>query len=257
MKARLFLRLVSALALAMLAVPIPALAAPTNDYFGSATAIGALPYSDSEDISLATTEPGEPQMCNFSPRTVWYSFTPSANAQVRADMVGSSFSDTNLRVYQAISSGIFGLSLVPNGCATFGGSVTFSAQAGATYYLQAGTVFSSFGTARVNVQAILPPANDDFANATPIGSLPFQQSVDTSAATRQAGEPGPSCASGTLSGTVWYAYTPAASGSVSASASSRQAGWTAWSPSTITCAQGSGGWPNVAISSGACGWPMR
>jgi hypothetical protein len=41
--------------------------------------------------------------------------------------------------------------------------------------------------------------------------------VDTAAASREAGEPTASCESSPLSGTVWYAYTPATGGSISAS----------------------------------------
>jgi hypothetical protein len=213
------LRLLAALAVLALNLPTTALAAaPPNDYFASATPIAGLPFaSDPADISLATTEFGEPQPCNFSPRTVWYSFTPAVNTVVSVDMVGSSFSDTILRVYQAISPGIFGLSLVPNGCASFGGSVSFTAQAGTTYYFQAGSVFSAFGTARVNLQG--PPSNDNFADAKPIAGPGFSEAVNTASATRESGEPTPSCASSVSGGTMWYAFTPSVSGSVSGPAS--------------------------------------
>ena len=52
------------------------------------------------------------------------------------------------------------------------------------------------------------PTNDDFANATVIGSLPFTDSgVDTTQATLEAGEPGGGCPT-YGGGTVWYAITP-------------------------------------------------
>jgi hypothetical protein len=59
--------------------------------------------------------------------------------------------------------------------------------------------------------ASAPPANDDFDNATLIGSLPFTDSVDMSGATVASDDPTPSCAgpAGNGPGTVWYAYTPA------------------------------------------------
>src|SRR5690242_7105307 len=58
------------------------LVAPSNDNFGNATVIAALPFSDSVDITDATVEPGEqPPSCAFgssSGKTVWYTFTPAA-----------------------------------------------------------------------------------------------------------------------------------------------------------------------------------
>ncbi len=62
--------------------------------------------------------------------------------------------------------------------------------------------------------AIPPPANDDCANATVINSLPFTDTIDTSAATT-ADDPSTDCGSTntpTQSHSVWYSYTAAASG---------------------------------------------
>ncbi|MEO8275502.1 MAG: HYR domain-containing protein [Thermoanaerobaculia bacterium] len=49
------------------------------------------------------------------------------------------------------------------------------------------------------------PANDDCANATVVGALPFTDNVDTTAATTEGDEPASSC---TLDGaTIWYVFT--------------------------------------------------
>jgi hypothetical protein len=193
--------------------------APANDNFADATAILALPFSDSVDNTMATTESGEPQNCNFFARTVWYSFTPSANAVVRANMAGSTFGDTYFNVYQAAGPGFGGLNLMPPQCyGAYGNSVDFPVQAGITYYLQAGDLYSGGGLLQVNLQEVPPPPNDDFANATPIAALPFDDTVDNSGATQEVGEPTPPCTYGSpVGGSFWYAYTPATSGSVSAS----------------------------------------
>jgi len=58
---------------------------------------------------------------------------------------------------------------------------------------------------------VAPPANDDFADAQVIDSVPgmpewYKHEVDTSQATLQPGEPRP-C--GSIGATVWYEYTPA------------------------------------------------
>ncbi len=70
--------------------------------------------------------------------------------------------------------------------------------------------------ARFNVSAPSPPSNDNFASATQIAALPFSDTVDTTAATLEPGEPAPSCSSAPA-GSVWYAFTPATSESVTAS----------------------------------------
>ncbi len=75
------------------------------------------------------------------------------------------------------------------------------------------------GSYQLTIQEILPPPNDDFANATAILALPFSDAVDISAASIEASEPTPSCATfnGPVSRTAWYSFTPTATGSISAS----------------------------------------
>jgi PKD repeat protein len=202
-------------ALALPGASIALAAPPANDNFAAATVVPGLPFSDVVDNTEATEEAGEPQYC-YSPQTVWYTFTPSANVAVRADMAGSSFSETVLTVYESTGGGLGGLSFV--GCATWGSSLTFSAEAGKTYYLQAGNIYPPGGALQLNLEEVPPPANDNFAAAVAIGSLPFNHDVDTTGATRETGEPISTCAqyNTPLSGTVWYTFTPAAGGSVSA-----------------------------------------
>lgn len=193
----------------------PALAAPpANDNFDFPTIIGALPFSDSVDNTEATNETDEPIFCNSSPQTVWYSFTPAASTVARVDMDGSSFGDTIFSIFEASGPGFGGLNILD--CRSFGDSVTFIFQAGTTYYIQAGNISNgSGGDLHLNLQEIPPPSNDNFANATPISALPFDDSVDTIAATNEAGEPSPSCGNQGKN-TVWYTFTPATSGSISA-----------------------------------------
>lgn len=64
------------------------------------------------------------------------------------------------------------------------------------------------------MSAIPPPANDDFANATLISTVPFSDTVaDAVAAGVQPGEPVPSCRFASTTGTLWYSFTPTVSGS--------------------------------------------
>lgn len=53
------------------------------------------------------------------------------------------------------------------------------------------------------------PGNDDCANATVIGALPYNDAPNTECATDEVGEPASTCTTGSLS--VWYRYTSTAS----------------------------------------------
>jgi hypothetical protein len=185
----------------------------SNDSFDGATAISSLPFNDVVDTTGASTESGEPQVCIFMSQTLWYRYTPQTQEVLRADTSGTG-AQANINIYQAFGPGIGNLSFT--GCAQNGSPVQFTAQAGVSYYIQAGILNGETGDLHVNLERVPRPANDDFGNAASIGSLPYDAPVDTTAATLEAGEPSPSC-DGTLAGSVWHAYTPAASGSVSAS----------------------------------------
>ncbi|MEA2372416.1 MAG: hypothetical protein QOH12_2810 [Solirubrobacteraceae bacterium] len=185
-------------------------AAPANDGFAAAAPVAGVPFTDTVDASTATTEPGEPQSCAFANQTVWYSFTPSVDETLAADTNGSG-GPGQITAYRADGAGLGGLSFLA--CANFGPQrAAFAVQAGRTYYLQASLPFGGPGTLRVNLAAVAPPSNDDFAGATAIGSTPFSGSTDLTAATVQPGEPA-GCQGGAAAATGWYAFTPGQAGS--------------------------------------------
>lgn len=179
---------------------------PANDDLANPSIIASLPFSDSLDITLATKEPGEPSHCGSPPQgqSVWYSFTPTTNMVISVNTAGSSFSNANLTIFQAMGPGFEGLTFVNNGC--FGTSLTFNAQAGTTYYIQAERASSSAANLQLNLQEIPAPANDNFGSAEMITSLPFSATVDNSGATLESGEP-EGCSFPFRS--VWYVFTPA------------------------------------------------
>jgi hypothetical protein len=206
-----------------IAVGAPAVlaAVPSNDNFADATVIdpAALPFSAGVAIDDATTE-SESIPCGLpsgNGQTVWYAITPAANVTLRAQ-ISASFYYQFIAAYREDGVGLGGLINV--GCASwlYGNSrFAFHVNAGTTYYIQAGSNFGSSGIIGISVEQVAPPANDDLADATPIASLPYGDSFDVTAAGMEPGEPTPSCASGLL-GTAWYAFTPATSGSYTASA---------------------------------------
>src|SRR5207247_3497632 len=113
--------------------------------------------------------------------------TPSTSETLRVDTNGSNFFDTTLNVYRQDGGGFGRLAFL--GCLGFGNSATIDVQGGKTYYVQAGNVYGGAGTMQLNVQQIPPPANDDFANASHVASLPFSDNIDATGATAEIGEP--------------------------------------------------------------------
>jgi hypothetical protein len=177
---------------------------PDNDLFANAQAVSSLPFTDSGDLNGTSTEPGEPQVCNSQSQSVWYSFTFAVATAVKIDLTGSDFGVV-ANIYQSFGSGIGSLGF--SGCIGFGGSIQLTASANTTYYIQAGRVSAGGAHLQLNLHEVPRPMNDDFANATEIGSLPFSDFSDRSAAGMESGEPAsPSC--GPISHTVWYAFTP-------------------------------------------------
>src|SRR4051795_3907559 len=124
---------------ALAVVPTASAAPPANDDAAAATAITSLPFDDTVDLSEATVAGSDPQDCGYSYQTVWYSFTPAADATLRADSSGSSF-PANLTVFR--QSG--GLSFVA--CGYYSNPVTFAVQGGQTYYIEAGNPYGNGGT---------------------------------------------------------------------------------------------------------------
>ncbi len=202
-----------------------------NDGFGNAFGVSTLPYQASVVTTDATLETGEKTpTCAGIGKTAWWRFTPAVNMRVRAETTGSNY-DTVLGGYRGTS--LAGLTQV--GCnddsAGAGGPSSFEVDltAGQTYYFQAGG-FSENGSTPASgnltfklTQLVIPPANDTFAAAAAVSTLPFSSSVSNVGAGMDAQEPTPSC--GNTGRTVWYRYTPSVTTSVTADTQSSSAGF--------------------------------
>lgn len=210
------------LGLAVLLPAAPALAqsAPPNDDFGTPTTISALPFTDNVDTTGPTSAADDPATCGNN-GSVWYAFTPPQNEVISADTFRSDYA-TVLSVYTGVRGALSSIAC-NNSTGTPQTEVTFNATAGTTYFFMVsqccGTGLNGGGQLVFNVSVPAPPANDNFAGATQITALPFTDTADTTAATLEPGEPAP-CTFPPLTGSVWYAFTPATSESVSASVGS-------------------------------------
>ena len=192
--------------------------APANDDFPGIP-ISSLPFTDSQNTQDATVEPGEPASeCLFglpAAATVWYTYTPSADGVLAASTAGSDF-DLLLAVWTQSSFPGGGLAEV--GCTDpFNGQTTVAVEveAGRTYYFQIGGFEFGDPTGQLSfhLEAGVPATNDDIAQATVIGSLPFNDTTLTTGTDTEDMEPSPTCLMGEkIRATVWYAYTPSADG---------------------------------------------
>ncbi len=175
----------------------PAVAdAPPNDVFPG-TVIGAVPFSVSVDLSDATADDGEPAETNWSGHTAWYLYTATRDEVLAIDLSGSSVPGF-VRVWTGDS--MAGLQRVADGNTSGSGpfDLVFRVSVGVTYRLQLGTYFQEpAGELSMRIVAGHPPANDAF-QGTDITGFPFDESVDTTFATLDAGE------AATFGGTVWY-----------------------------------------------------
>jgi len=200
---------VAALACLFVSAAPAGAASPSNDNFAAATEIGQLPFSETADGSEASVESGEPD-CAGGLASVWYRFTPDRDMSVRAQADDNiTFRSPGLAVYTGTS--LDHLSLI--GCGStdpqgyfYPGHVDFDATAGTTYYMRAADFTGVLGTFTFDVGEIIRPANDDRANAQPVGNLPASVSGDTTDATIEPGEQQP-CGGNT--GSVWYSVTTA------------------------------------------------
>ena len=190
---------------------------PENDGFLDATAIAGLPFDDTADLTAARTEFAEPSpFCAGidGASTVWYTFEADADTLVLLETSGSDF-PSFIGVWRQT---VFGLHDVDCGAAFApdeGARIAFEAEGGRTYYFQVGR--QPYGgpgqdgfSLSFRAEVVTPAANDDFAGAAAIASLPFHGSIDTLTLTQEPGEPSPSCLFyEEPASTAWYKFTPA------------------------------------------------
>jgi PKD domain len=197
---------------AALALALPSAgsaAPPSNDDFANATAVGSLPFSESVDLSEATLESFEPNPGNCWPLggSAWYKLEPAQ--ATRLQITSSASFGRVVNVYRQTGAGLGGLSFIACG---YDANATPQLDGGSTYYVQVGqTPWYSGGALDLSLTVIPPPANDDFANAAGVGSVPYSDTESSLAGTRESGEPVASC--GPAGNSHWYSFTAPSTGS--------------------------------------------
>lgn len=226
--------LVLAVVLLLVAVPGAIAAPPANDDFANAADLGAgLPVDTLTWGNVdATEEPGEPYEVFTVGHSVWFQWEATTGDVVTIDTCNSEFA-TRLMVFTGSSLGALtevGRDNNSDGrfCPDAGGA-TFRPVAGTTYSIMVdgdgfgfpeGPAPVTQGTFELKIAETPSPANDNFADATPVETSSWEGEGKTfySAgaagfnwnATKEAGEPDHVGDSGGAS--VWYRWTAPKSG---------------------------------------------
>jgi hypothetical protein len=246
--------LLAAVGSAVAAVP------PPNDDLADAQALsGPLPLRVTGTTVGATREAAEPTHEDWVPagHSVWYRWQAPRTEYISIDTCGSEQRET-LVVYDGSAYGSLkevaanGYTYIP-GCTSGGESeVAFTAVAGHTYsisvdgdgYWSEPPSAAGEGFIELEVSRPAPPANDDFADATPVTARegnPVLESgptfaVDNHGATKEPGEPDHRGDPGGAS--VWFEWTAPRSGGVIAQGCNEGEGlvavYTGSSVSTLT-----------------------
>lgn len=204
-------------------IQVVAAAAQTNDAYAAFATIPPDGGVVATSSSHATKEAGEPNHAdNAGGKSLWWRWTPRVSGAAVITTRGSSF-DTLLAVYTGATNG--GLAVVASSDDEEGSvtsRVAFTAQAGATYAIAVDGYKSPSGNdataASGNVvltalSSATASTNDNFASGAALAGATAEVVGNSIAATREAGEPNHSDATG--GGSLWWKWTAPANGTLS------------------------------------------
>jgi hypothetical protein len=206
-------------AVAAMQAPIP----PVNDDIANATPVTSVPFTATQDSLTATQNANDPSPSCGSPNqfTVWYSFTPTASGAISVTTTAADGNPPTATAYSGPPQATATTPLTEVSCSGANSGLKLNVTAGTTYYFMLGSFDEPASTFDLDLETIIPPPNDDIANATPVTDLPFSATQDSLTATADLHDPSSSnlaCGSGG-GPTVWYSYTPTANGTIDAGTS--------------------------------------
>jgi len=193
----------------------------TNDNFANRAPVTGINRTVHASNFGATVELSEPYHCGGDGgASLWWTWTAPGNLPVSISTLGSSL-DTVLAVYVGSSYGTLSAitcnddripDAYPDGVTS---EVTFNAVGGTTYQIAVAGYNDGFSVEQGNIalNIVTVPANDLFANRTPLtGAVAFTNGFNIRA-TAEAGEPYHNFYGGRQS--VWWTWTAPASGNAS------------------------------------------
>jgi hypothetical protein len=204
------------------AIRVAAVTPPANDAFAGRINIAGNTSTVTGSNVNSSAQTSEPAHHSQAPqKSVWWTWTPSITGSATITTTGSNF-DTILAAYTG--SAIGGLTVKASNDDAEGGvstsSITFAVTAGVPIQIAVDGYGGATGTITLSVSVVyLPPANDQFANASVIsnGSTPVTVSGTNHGATAQTDEP--AHGSGGPSASVWWKWTAPSAGALRISTS--------------------------------------
>lgn len=146
----------------VLAGAVAALARPANDECASATAIASLPFSESLDVSAATSNPTDPLLpCVFQlpigDGSVWYTYTASERTVLDIDTRASTYRTTvaawggGCGVFERLACSAFELAPGTGEWGEEKGRAFVTVEAGQTVHIEVASEFGALGTLQLAV----------------------------------------------------------------------------------------------------------
>jgi hypothetical protein len=181
-----------------------------NDAFADAQRVTGTSNSVVGSTVNATVESGEPLVCDcLMTGTVWYGWSTLSPGTYTFHVEGADAAG----VYTGGAIGSLS-QVTANGSRSQSFDLTFDAQSEQTYWIQVAATSSAPSTFVLSWAPTGVPTNDDFANAAVLpGDSGTGQPGTTASASMEELEQDPSdCC---LNSTVWYTWTPSASGPAS------------------------------------------
>jgi hypothetical protein len=188
-------------------------APPPNDNFANAQVVGpGVPIAVAATTVDSTAEAGEPPHFSTNPatHTVWYSWTAPVSMTAVVDVCDQ---DPTIGFNtEAVYTGNSLNALTPVDSTAGACMLRFAATGGQNYKI-AIDHNNEVGPFTFRLRQLTPPANDNFANAETLpASLPITISRSNVDSTAEANEPAANGGGSALS--VWFNWTPSASGPV-------------------------------------------
>ncbi|MBI1292705.1 hypothetical protein GC173_15935 [bacterium] len=179
----------------------------SNDNIADAVELQGTSGTVAGDVSAASAEPGEPAHAGHpANRSVWYRWVAPEDGVYQFSTCNP-VSEYN-PVLAAYTGTVDALDMVATNYiwCDYGTGIRIHAVAGTTYWIAADAVGTSRGAFQLDFRPVtgIPP-NDDFADATVISGLSYQESVDSTKASAEFGEPAHGIDFTRRS--VWYRWT--------------------------------------------------
>jgi uncharacterized protein DUF1573 len=179
------------------------------------------PYATAENTTGATVQSTDPSPCGYflgNSHSVWFKYTPTVSGTLTLSTAGSNY-DTVLSAYTGSPGAFTNVACDDDFNFTLQSQISFHVTAGTPYSIEVQSYDSSAG-GFLNFAAVFDPDNDSWSSRINVGAPTYHAAAEDTTQTITGGEdPAAPCGAGSFnSHSVWFNYTPTASGMVFASA---------------------------------------